>query len=214
VGLPSFWSVERDDASVTAVCPEPLRYTSEDRPEWMDGCAAAIRDELRSLAVDEGTMLEASVAGEAQPHEDLVSILLTSVGVPEAQVHAGVRLRRHPPPPAGVVQRYRRVPLPAERGEGEEVLASMRVPFTDGLELEAARQAMDAALGDARALPPAGIAVRVHVIEPGRRRGSVALIKKLLDGACTSFAPSAADVTFAGGAEPRIEIELLRLPGA
>jgi hypothetical protein len=214
VGVPAFWSVERDDAAVTAICPEPLRFTSEERPAWMSGCAAAIRDELRILAIGDGTMLEASLAAEGTPHEDLAITLLTSVGVPEAHVHAGVRLLRVPADPAGVVQRYRRVPLPAERGEGEEVLAATRVPFTDGLEYEAAREAVDAALAAGPPLPATGIALRVHVLEPGRRRGSVALVKKLLDGACTTFVPGTAEVTFAGGREPRLEVELVRLPGA
>ena len=111
MAVPSFWSVERDGGTVIATCPEPLRYPSDDdTPGWMGNCAAAIREELTLLGAGAGTLLEATLYGTLPSGADLESVLLYNVGVPAAQVHAGVRLRRLPPGGAGAEQRYRRVP--------------------------------------------------------------------------------------------------------
>jgi hypothetical protein len=197
MALPSFWSVERDLDAVVATCPEPLRYASDNRPEWMGRCAAALRDELRLLRVEEQTLLEATLFGVPPPGADLENVLLYNVGVPAAQVHAGVRLRRLPPGRAGeVVQRYRRVPVAvAESEDAGAVLATVIVPITDGREFEtaretwlAARRAVVANLSAHTEAPAGGIDLRVRVVAAGdRRRGSVDLIKTLLDGVCASL---------------------------
>jgi hypothetical protein len=92
--MASFWSVERDGGSVVATCPEALRYPSDNRPEWMGQCAAALRDELRLVEIEAGTLLEATLIGSPPPGTDLENVLLYNVGVPAAHVHTGVRLRR------------------------------------------------------------------------------------------------------------------------
>jgi hypothetical protein len=225
VALPRFWSVERDDDAVVATCPEPLRSGGEDRPVWMADCAAAIREELRSLVIGAGTMLEATLTGEPPPGAGLAGILLANVGIPESQVQDGVRLRRLPPGTAGIVQRYRRVPLIAsEDGDEWESLASVTVPVSDGHELETAQAvclAVVAARPDGLGAPPAGSDLRVRlVVGPGRTRGSVRLVERILDGVCAAFWGEAADagwgahltdtaeVTFVPGGDARLEIEL------
>jgi hypothetical protein len=196
MAMPSFWSVERDGGTVVATCPEPLRYQSANRPEWMAHCAAAIRDELRLLEIEAGTLLEATLLGVPPPGADLENVLLYNVGVPAAQVHTGVRLRRLPPLDARAVQRYRRVPLEAvENGEGGALLAAVRVPVADGLELDtarhawlAARRAVVAELAAGPEAPPGGVDLRIRVVAgSARRRGSIELVKKLLDGVCAAF---------------------------
>jgi hypothetical protein len=214
VGQLTFWSVERDGDAIVATCPEPLRAAGEHRPGWMTGCAAAIRDELRSLAIGDGTLLEATLAGEPPAGGDLAGVLLAGAGVPESQLQAGVRLRRLPPEPGVVVQRYRRAAIAAEPAESGELLVAVSVPCPEGQELETARRAVAAALPEDPAAPPAGSTLRVHLVEAGRRRGSAALVGQLLAGAGPSSPISAADVTFSPGAEARLEIELRAPPGA
>jgi hypothetical protein len=196
MAMPLFWSVERDGDDVVANCPEPLRYASENRPEWMAHCASAIREELRALPIEDGTLLEATLTGEPPPGADLENILLYNVGIPEAHVHAGVRLRRLPAGTGGVAQRYRRVSIVAVEDEGgDAVLAAFTVPVDDGQELEsaravwlAARRAAVASLPEGELLAAAGIDLRVRVVTgTGRMRGSIERIKKLLDGVCASL---------------------------
>src|SRR6476661_8525135 len=104
------WSVGLDGGVVTASLPEPLRFPSGPVPEWMGRCATAIRDALRELPIADGTVLEATLAGSPPGDADLGDALLYNVRIPEAQVHAGVRLRRVSAAGPGVIQRYRRVP--------------------------------------------------------------------------------------------------------
>ncbi len=190
------WSVERDGDAVIVTCPEPLRYASESPPEWMGRCASALRDELRRLEIGDGTILEATLTDDPPLGADLADILLSTVGVPESQVHAGVRLRRKPGAGGGVSQHYRRLPVAvAGSDDGEQPLAAVTVALGDGHELEtarevwlAARRAVVAALPEGPAAPPGAIGLRVRLTTgPGRLRGSVDLIKKLLDGACASL---------------------------
>jgi hypothetical protein len=194
VATPLFWSVERDGDAVVVNCPEPIRYTSENRPGWMGTCASALRDELRRLEIGEGTVLEATLAGEPPREADLENILLYNVGMPEAHVHAGVRLRRMRSASAGVIQRYRRVPA-AATGGGEPPVAVVVVPLADGSALESARsvwlatrRAVVAALPAGPPMAPGGVDLSVRLSTgPGRLRGSVDLIKRLLDGVCASL---------------------------
>jgi hypothetical protein len=193
----SFWSVERDRDAIVAMCPEPLRYASDDRPEWMARCASALRDELKLLAVEPGTLLEATLIGVRSQDADLAGVLLYNVGVPAVQVDAGVRLRRLAPSDSrGAVQRYRRVPVAVAGGEDDgAMLARVLVPVADGREIDnarevwlAARRAVVAGLPVAAEAPPGGIDLRVRVVvgaDP--RRGSADLVKKLLDGVIASF---------------------------
>ena len=194
--MPSFWSVERDGGTVIATCPEALRYQSDDTPDWMASCAAAIRDELKLLEIEPGTLLEATLVGAPPPGADLEDVLLYNVGVPASQVHAGVRLRRLPPGRAGVVQRYRRVPVAVvESEESGPLLAAVRVPLIDGMELESAsavwlavRQAVVAQIQEGAEAPPGGIELRIRLTpESEQRRGSTELVKKLLDGVSAAF---------------------------
>lgn len=193
---PSFWSVERDGDAIVVTCPEPIRYVSEDRPEWMARCTAALRDELRLLPVEQGTLLEATLIGVPPRGADLEDVLLYNVGVPAAQLHAGVRLRRMPARTAGVAQRYRRVPIvAAEPADAGALLARVLVPIVDGREFESARHvwlaARDAAVTDLPArpeMPPGGIDLRVSVITAhDPRRGGTDLVKKVLDGVVAAF---------------------------
>ena len=192
----SYWSVEQDGGTVVATCPEALGYQGDARPEWMTHCAAALRDELRLVEIEVGTLLEATLVGAPPPGTDLENILLHNVGVPDAHVHAGVRLRGLPPSGAGVVQRYERVPVVAAESEGSAApLAAIHVPVTDGLELEtarhvwlAARVAVMAKMPAGAELPTGGIDLRIRVVpESSRRRGSIELVKKLLDGVCAAL---------------------------
>lgn len=195
--MASYWSVERDGDSVFATIPEPLRYASDTRPEWMTHCASAIRDELRLLEIREGTLLEATLTGEPPHGADLENVLLYNVGVPQAHVHAGVRLRRLAAGGAGVVQHYRRVPIAEADREHEEagpVLITMRVPVTDSHELETAKSVWLAArrvavgVAPGASLAPPAIDLRIRVSTgSARSRGSIELVKKLLDGACAAL---------------------------
>ena len=101
----------------------------------MARCTAALRDELRLLPVEQGTLLEATLIGVPPRGADLEDVLLYNVGVPAAQLHAGVRLRRMPARTAGVAQRYRRVPIvAAEPADAGALLARILVPIVDGRE--------------------------------------------------------------------------------
>jgi hypothetical protein len=277
--MASFWSVERDGGSVVATCPEALRDPSDSRPEWMGQCAAALRDELRLVEIEAGTLLEATLIGSPPPGSDLENVLLYNVGVPAAHVHTGVRLRRQPQSGDSVVQSYQRVPSAVDSEAGGSLLAAVRVPVVDGLEVETARHVwlavrtvVAAELPAGEAVSPAGIDLRIRfTVESPRRRGDIELVKKLLDGACAAFhaygsanldevaerlarelgtspeavralassprgavlgthdcfrlhgagvqvSPAddrihAADVTFAGGPAPQIEIELREISG-
>jgi hypothetical protein len=214
--MPLFWSVERDGDAVVATCPAPLEYASETRPGWMAHCAGAIRDELRLLPIPDGTVLEASVTGEAA----LVAALLDNASIPQAHVHAGVRLGRIPAIAAGVVQRYRRAAI-ADDG-GEETIAAVHVPVSDGHELETSHDvsaAVDVTL--AAALPAGGVTgaldLRVRFVTgAARTHGSVELIRKLIDGVCALLDAGAGidaiEVTFVSGATAHLEIELRRMP--
>lgn len=194
---PSFWSVERDRDAVVATCPEPLRYASDNRPEWMARCASALRDELRLLPVEPRTLLEATLIGAPPQGAHLDNVLLYNVGVPAAQMHPGVRLRRQVSGHSqGVVQRYRRVPIAVAEGEDDgALLARILVPLADGREVDnarevwlAARRAVVAGLPAAAAAPPGGIDLRLRVVAAADpRRGSVELVKKLLDGVIAAF---------------------------
>ena len=131
------WSVGTDGGVVTATCPEPLRSPSGPMPEWMSRAAGAIRDALRALPIADGTVLEAALAGTG----DLGEALLANVGIPESQVHAGVRLRRMPARAGGVVQTYRRAPAASTADDGDaDVLAAVEVPIAGVFELDSARR--------------------------------------------------------------------------
>jgi hypothetical protein len=214
--MPLFWSVERDGDAVVATCPAPLEFASETRPGWMAHCASAIRDELRLLPIADDTLLEASVTGDAP----LVAALLDNASIPQAHVHAGVRLGRVPSIAAGAVQRYRRAQVAGD--EGEETTAAVRVPVSDGHELETSQDVW-LAVGDALAAAlPAGGAIgaldlRVRFVTgAARTHGSVELIRKLIDGVCASLdagiSLDAAEVTFVSGSSAQLEIELRALP--
>jgi hypothetical protein len=216
--MPLFWSVERDGDAVVATCPAPLEFASETRPGWMAHCASAIRDELRLLAIADDTLLEASVTGDAP----LVAALLDNASIPQAHVHAGVRLGRVPSIAAGAVQRYRRAQLVGD--EGEETTAAVRVPVSDGHELEtsqdvwlAVRDALAAALPAGGAIGALDLRVR-FVTGAARTHGSVELIRKLIDGVCASLdagiSLDAAQVTIVPGASAQLEIELRALPAS
>jgi hypothetical protein len=189
------WSVGTDGGVVTAECPEPLRFVSGRRPEWMSRCSSAIRDALRELPSAGGTMLEATLAGVPAQTAELDDMLLYSVGIPESQVHAGVRLRRAPAGGTGVIQRYRRVPIAAAAADEEALLAAVQVPIAGVYELDsaasvwlAARRAVVAARPPAGTAPPGGIELRVRLATGSEReRGSIELIKKLLDGIAQAF---------------------------
>ena len=192
--MPSFWSVERDGDAIVATCPEALRYLSDDRADWMARCAAALRDELRLLKIAPGTLLEATLIGDPSRGADLENVLLDNVGVPAAQLHAGVRLRRMPAGGAGVVQRYRRVPVVEDVGDDPAaVLAQVRVPITDGSELETARHAWLAVRRSVvehfpagTEVPPGPIELRVRVVVRDPGRGSTELVK-VLGGVVAAF---------------------------
>jgi hypothetical protein len=189
------WSVGTDGGVVTAACPEPLRFVSGRRPEWMSRCSSAIRDALRELPIEDGTVLEATLAGAPQSAE-LEDMLLYSVGIPETQVHAGVRLRRAPAVGPGVVLRYRRVPAATAAGDDDEApLAVVQVPIAGVHDLDsassawlAARRAVVATLPPDGIAPPGGIELRI-LLSTGseREHGSIELIKKLLDGIGDAF---------------------------
>jgi hypothetical protein len=191
------WSVGTDGGIVTAACPEPLRFVGGTRPEWMSRCSSAIRDALRELPIEDGTVLEATLAGVPPQSAELEDMLLYSVGIPETQVHAGVRLRRAPAVGPGVVQRYRRVPAAtAASGEDDEApLAAVQVPIAGAYELESAsrawlvaRRAVVAALPADGTVPAGGIELRIRLATGSEREhGSIELIKKLLDGIGDAF---------------------------
>ena len=233
--MPLFWSVERDGDTVVVNCPEPLRCAHETHPAWMGQCAGAIRDELRQLGIAEGTLLEAAVAGDELP---LGETLLYEVGIPQTHVGVGVRLTRMPAAAAGVVQRYRHAAVGTTSPDDAAVLlASLRVPITDGHELDTAhavwlatRDAMNAALPAGAASTTGGVDLRVRFVTgAARTQGTVEVIRRLLDGVSASVFGSAdatgselspaddrirtAEVTFVRGASPQLEIDLRALPG-
>jgi hypothetical protein len=214
--MPLFWSVERDGDAVVATCPEPLEGASETRAGWMAHCASAIRDELRLLPIADDTLLEASVTGDAP----LVAALLDNASIPQAHVHAGVRLGRVPAIATGAVQRYRRAVL-AGSGDGETI-AVVRVPVSDGHELETSQDVWFAVRDALAAALPAGAAggaldLRVRFVTgAARTHGSVELIRKLIDGVCASLdagiSLDAAEVTIVPGSSAQLEIALRALP--
>jgi hypothetical protein len=190
------WSVGTDGGVVTASCPEPLRFVSGTRPEWMGRCSSAIRDALRELPIEDGTILEATLCGVPPHAAELEDMLLYSVGIPETQVHAGVRLRRAPAVEPGVVQRYRRVPIATAAGdEDEALLAAVQVPIAGVYQLDSAasvwlavRRAVVATLPPRETAASGGIQLRIRLATGSEREhGSIELIKKLLDGIGDSF---------------------------
>jgi hypothetical protein len=190
------WSVGLDDGVVTASLPEPLRFPSGPLPEWMGRCAGAIRDSLRELPIATGTLLEARLGIAASADADLGEALLSNVRIPEAHVHAGVRLRRTAAAGPGVLQTYRRVPIAVAAEDGDEaVLASVRVPLTGVFELDSARLAWLAtrrvvvvALPTESAARPGGVELRARLVtESERERGSTELIEKVFAGIRASF---------------------------
>jgi hypothetical protein len=171
-------------------------------PEWMSRCASALRDTLRELPIADGTVLEATLAGVPPDESDLGDELLFNVGVPESQVLAGVRLRHAPARGPGVVQTYRRVPLAAVPGEGDEetVLAALEVPIAGVYELDSARHVWLATRRVAVATlppgsaPPGATALRARLFTGTERElGNAQLIKKLLDGTRAGFQVYAGD---------------------
>jgi len=234
VAIPLFWSVERDGDTIVVTLPEPLRCARETHPAWMEHCAGAIRDELRQLAIAEGSLLEATLAGDDLP---LGETLLYEVGIPQPHVGVGVRLARMPAAGGGVVQQYRHAMPGTADADDATLLAAVRVPITDGHELETARSvwlatraALAGALSPEAAASPGGVDLRVRFVTgAARTHGSVELMRSLLDGVSASVygrteggdagEPSAADdrirvaeVTLALGAAPQLEIELRALP--
>jgi hypothetical protein len=190
------WSVGTDDGIVTASLPEPLRFPSGPMPEWMGRCASAIRDALRELPIADGTVLEAALAGVPSGDADLGDALLYNVRIPEAQVHAGVRLLGIRPAGPAVIQSYRRVPAARAADEDDEaVLAAVQVPIAGVFELDsarlvwlAARRVVVATLPARGAAAPGGLELRARLVtESDRERGSTELIKKLLDGIRAAF---------------------------
>jgi hypothetical protein len=193
------WSVGRDDGVVTALLPEPLRFPSGPLPEWMGRCAAAIRDALRELPITEGSLLEATLSGVSED-ADLGDALLSNVRVPEAQVHAGVRMRRAASPGPGVIQTYRRVPLVGAAcsdadEEPESILASLRIPLQGVYELDterlvwlAVRRAVVAALPAAGAALPGDIELSARLVaETQREPVTTELLARLIEGIRLSF---------------------------
>jgi hypothetical protein len=165
-------------------------------PEWMSRAAGAIRDALRELPIGQGTVLEAALSSPPSNGSDLGEALLSNVGVPETQVHAGVRLRRLPARAQGVVQTYRRVPAASTAGQDDEdALAAVRVPIAGLFELDSARRVwlvtrrvVVATLPAGAPVEPGGIALRVRLVTGSEREhGNVPLIRKLLDGIRASF---------------------------
>jgi hypothetical protein len=167
-------------------------------PEWMSRAAGAIRDALRALPIADGTVLEAALAGTG----DLGEALLVNVGIPESQVHAGVRLRRMPARAGGVVQTYRRAPLVATADEGDaDVLAAVEVPIAGVFELDSARRVwlatrrvVVATLPPGTVAPHHGVALRAGLSTGSdREHGNVPLISRLLAGILASFRTYAGD---------------------
>jgi hypothetical protein len=168
----------------------------------MGRCAGAIRDALRELPVAEGTVLAATLACDPPADVDLADALLSNVRIPEAQVHAGVRLRRARPAGPGVIQTYRRLPVAvAADGEDEAVLAAVQVPLTGIFELDSARlvwlavrRAVVATLPAGDSASSGGVELRAHLVtESGRELGSTELIERLLAGIRASFLRYAGD---------------------
>jgi hypothetical protein len=193
------WSVGLDDDVVTALLPEPLRFPSGPLPEWMGRCATAIRDALRELPITPESLLEATLTGVSPEQADLGDALLYNVRIPEAQVHAGVRMRRAPGAGPGVVQTYRRAPLvvaaAGDDDEREPPLAVVRVPLRGVYELDterlvwlAVRRAVVATLPPAGAPPTGGIELSVHMVaETEREPVTTELLARLIEGIRTSF---------------------------
>jgi hypothetical protein len=194
------WSVGLDDDVVTALLPEPLRFPSGPLPEWMGRCATAIRDALRELPITPGSLLEATLSGVAPDDADLGDALLYNVRIPEAQVHAGVRMRRAPAAGSVVIQTYRRAPLvTATAGDGDEQpeppLAIVRIPLQGVYELDterlvwlAVRRAAVATLPAGGAVPPGGLELTAHLVaETEREPVTTELLERLIEGIRRAF---------------------------
>jgi hypothetical protein len=167
-------------------------------PEWMSRAAGAIRDALRALPITDGTVLEAALAGSG----DLGEALLANVGVPESQVHDGVRLRRLPARAGGVVQTYRRAPMVSTAGDGDvDVLAAVEVPIAGVFELDSARRVwlatrrvVVATLPPGIVAPRGGVALHAGLATGSdREHGNAPLIVRLLAGILASFRTYAGD---------------------
>jgi hypothetical protein len=209
VAMPLFWSVERDRDTVVAISPEPLRPLSETRPEWMEHCASAIREELRLLVIEDGTLLAATLAGDPGGLE-LERVLLSHSGIPQAHVHDGVRFGLAPAVERGVVLRYRREPIAsAEAAATGVVAATLLVPVNSAYELESRTARWLAA-------PAGGLALRARFVAGvARVQGSVEFIEALLQNARSSLSAAGAqldirhvEVVFEPGDIPQLEVEL------
>lgn len=200
------WSVGLDDGVVTALLPEPLRFPSGPLPEWMGRCATAIRDALRELPIPEGTVLEATLAGVPPDAADLGDALLYNVRIPEAQVYAGVRLRRGRAGDPGVIQTYRRAPIALPVNEDDEAgedapLATVRVPLKGIFELDTARLVWLAVRRVAVAALPAaspvsgGVELRARLVAESEREPiTTELLERLFDGIAAAFRVYEGDV--------------------
>ena len=180
--MPIFWSVERDGDVVVVNCPEPLRCAHETHPAWMGQCAGAIRDELRQLGIAEGTLLEATVAGDELPlGRDARS---TRSASPSRTSAVGVRLARMPAAAAGVVQRYRHAAVGAASPDDDRAARVGARPdhATGTSSTRRTRCGSPRAMPMSAALPPeaaastGGVDLRVRFVDrrradAGQRRG-------------------------------------------
>jgi hypothetical protein len=215
MAMPLFWSVERDGDSVVAICPEPLRRPSETRTAWMEQCASAIRDELRMLAIGEGTLLAATLNDEPGGVE-LEHVLLSHRGIPQAHVHDGVRFALLPAGERGVVLRYRREPIAsAEPAAAGVVVARLLVPVNPAYEL-------DSGTAHWLAAPAGGLALHARFVAGvARVYGSVEFIEAMIENARASLSAAGAsldirrvEVVFEPGDIPQLEVELRAIADA
>lgn len=215
MATPLFWSVERDRETVVAICPEPLRRPDESRPRWMEQCASAIREELRILAVEQGTLLAATLTS-APAGVDMATALLSHRGIPQAHVQAGVRFGLLPAAERGVELRYRRERVaPAVPGDTGLLVARLRVPVSPRYELVPGAPIWLASIPTVRD-GAQGLSLRALFTEGAAGvHGSVELIETLLDTARACLTPPGAtldirvlEVVFAPGDPALLEVEL------
>jgi hypothetical protein len=216
-----FWSVERDRDTVLAICPEPLRRPDGSRPGWMEQCASAIREELRVLAVEQGTLLAATLT-TAPAGVDMATALLSHRGIPQAHVQAGVRFALLPAAERGVELRYRRERVAsAVPDDSGSLVARLQVPVSPSYELQPGAPSWLAPIpGDPDGGP--GLSLRARFTEGAARvHGSVELIESLLGTARACLTPPgttldirALEVVFAPGDPALLEVELRVLPAS
>jgi hypothetical protein len=219
--MPLFWSVERDRDTVVAICPEPLRRPDESRPGWMEQCASAIREELRALSVEQGTLLAATLTA-APAGVDIATALLSHRGIPQAHVQAGVRFGLLPAAERGVELRYRRERVASAVREHSGLLAArLQVPVSPSYELQPGAASWLAPIPGDRDDAP-GWSLRALFTEGAARvHGSVELIESLLDTARACLTPPgttldirALEVVFEPGDPALLELELRALPAS